>query len=140
MNSTQTVAESITPEAQQVKSIVLDRLELIDRKKEEVRHAREMLTNVYENNEDYRKQKEEAGKHKRKLEGIKTELQNQSPSTVEKLDELKEELKDLQDGLNDYLGEFVRLTGKMELTKHDGTEVKIVRKYKTISPGQQRLL
>lgn len=134
------VNETITPEAQQIKTIILERLEQIDRKKEEVRAAREMLTSAFENSDDYRKTKEEAGKQTKKLSAIKERIKNENPTPTEKLEELKDELKDLNDGLGEYLGEFVRMTGKMELTKHDGTEVKIVRRYKTISPGQQRLL
>ena len=139
MNDTTIVAEAPTQEVQAVKNLILNHLDEIDKVKEQIKSAREMVTSALENDESFRNAKEAEGEKKRERQEIEAKIKDANPTPVAKLDELKEQLKDLQTALGDYLAEFVRRTGKMEITKHDGTELKIVRRYKTVSPGQQKL-
>jgi dihydroxyacetone kinase-like predicted kinase len=127
------------PNVSVIKTAILDRISMIAKKKEEIKANREMLTDVLENNKKYREAKEvESGNHKERMV-IEEKIKLANPEIINKTKELREELNDLTEALNDYIAEFVRMTGKMEIRKNDGTEIKFLRKYK-ICPGQQKLL
>ncbi len=133
------VNETQTPEAQAIKNMVIASLEAITKKKDELKAAREMLTDSFDNDENYRTAKREQEKFQTSRRQAEEKIKNHSPQLVEKVDELRDELKELNDALSDYLAEFVRMTGKMEVDKPDGRTYRIVRKFK-VSPGQQKLL
>jgi len=128
-----------TTEAVNIKNLIITHLDDIERKKEELKEAREMLTDVYGNDTEHRDAKKGEGDNRKKRLAIEEGLKNDNPGVADKVDELREELKELKDALSDYLGEFVRITGKVEISKPDGTQYKIVKRFKAISPGQQKL-
>lgn len=132
------VMEIDHPNVAPIKASILARLDEIDELKEKIKTAREMLTNAYENDVKFRDAKKSEDKFKREKTAIQDRIKNENPTATDKIEELKESLKESTDALSDYLAEFVRLTGKMELRRNDGREVKIVRKFK-VSPGQEKL-
>lgn len=132
------VIEAPHPDATAIKAMILERLDEIDATKEKLKEAREMLTNAYENDQKFRDAKKSEDKFKREKTAIQDRIKNENPTATDKIEELKESLKEANDALSDYLAEFVRMTGKMELRRNDGREVKIVRKFK-VSPGQEKL-
>ena len=132
------VVEAPNPNIAAIKSMILTTLDAIDDKKEQLKNAKEIITDSLEKVDQYNKIKDAQKDNTKKLSQIKYSVENENPKIVEKIQDLKDELKELNDGLSDYLSEFVRMTGKMELRRNDGREVKIVRKFK-VSPGQQKL-
>jgi len=132
------VIEAPNPNIAAIKSTILTTLDAIDERKEQLKKAKEMITDSLEGIDQYNKIKDVQKDNAKKLSQIKYEVENKNPKIVEKIEDLKDELKELHDGLSDYLAEFVRMTGKMELRRNDGREVKIVRKFK-VSPGQQTM-
>ena len=133
-----TVVETLSPQAAEMKKIIIDRIDAIDRTKVDLKNAREMLTAAFVNTEEYRTAKSAEGTEKRKREAIENKVMLANPKLADKVDELKEELKEGKDALSDYLAEFVRISGKTELDHPDGRRLSIVKRFK-ISPGQQRM-
>lgn len=83
---------------------------------------REMLNNILENDEEYGKVAEEAGKlAKQKTIAKQKVLHTQNAvSIVEKTKELASELKELKVALSDYLSQYVSLSGTNQFEGADG--------------------
>lgn len=113
----QTVQTLITVE-RQIKS----HLENLDKLREETRVAREMVESLLQNDPAYMEAAEEAKKaSKVKAEARKNVLsQPGAKVSAQKLKDLREQNKELQDGLSFYLQEFQRLTGANEFEGADG--------------------
>lgn len=135
---TNTVVMAESPEATSVKSLILGHLEKIDKAKADLKNAREMMTNALENDSGYRAARECEKKERAARQVIEEKIKNDNPTPADKIVDLRDELKELQTALSEYLAEYVRLSGKMQIDRPDGTELRIVRKFK-ISPGQQKL-
>lgn len=87
-----------------------------------------MLADLLENNEEYAKASQEAGK----LAKIKTLAKQKvlkSPaatSTVEKVIDAQSQLKELKVALSDYLAQYVSLSGQNQFEGADGVIRQIV--------------
>lgn len=132
------VAETETPEAANIRNLIITNVDKLETVKHDYKEAREMLTNAYENNKEYRDAKEKNGETKNTLAAVKTRIENDSPGVMEKIDDLKEEKKELTDAISDWTAEYVRLTGKHEIKHPDGRVLRVKRKYK-ISIGQMSI-
>lgn len=134
------VAVSISPQASEIKNMVLNSLEQIDRISADLRKSREMLESAYMNDQKYRECKALNKDQQKKLSVEKDRIKKMSPTIVDKVADLSKELKEIKDAMSEYLSEYVRLTGSNEIEKNDGKVLRIVRKFKIVSPGQQKLL
>lgn len=105
-----------------VDAAIKERITKIEEKKNEIRPQREMLTSYLENDEKYREATEKAKKASQEKSSIKKQLlaTPQGQNLNEKLETLKEDLVELEEGLSYYLREYQRLTGANEFEGDDG--------------------
>ena len=132
------VVISETPEAQQIKTVILERLDSIDKIKEQLKVAKEMLHDAFGNDSQWQDadKSEKGGRKTRKI--LEEKIKNDNPTASDKVVEFRDQLKEITDVLSDYLSEYVRLSGNTEIERQDGKTYKIIRKFK-ISPGQQKM-
>lgn len=105
-----------------IDAAIKERITRVEEKKNEIRPQREMLTSYLENDEAYRQTSEVAKKAAQQKSGIKKQLMAtpQGQALSEKLQMLKDELIELEDGLSYYLREYQRITGANEFEGADG--------------------
>lgn len=105
-----------------VDAAIKDRIIKIDEKKNEIRPQREMLTSYLENDQAFRETSEVAKKASQQKGSIRKQLLStpQGQNLTEKLQILKDELIELEDGLSYYLREYQRITGANEFEGQDG--------------------
>jgi hypothetical protein len=111
-----------------IQDAINTRLKRISNLKEDMKPHKEMLDSIFANDEDYIEKNEVAKKaSKDKSEAKKRVLrQPQAAELNQKIDELKDEGKELQEGLSYYLREYQRMTGANEFESEDGELRQIV--------------
>lgn len=111
-----------------LESLIKNSITGIDRKKNELRKLNEMVTSFLSQDPTYQEHEKlakEAGKVKN---ATKSQLLKQ-PSvadTMQKMKELKKELKETEDGMSDYLREYQRMSGSNEIQDDNGEVREIV--------------
>ncbi|MBI2601275.1 hypothetical protein HYW42_04975 [Candidatus Daviesbacteria bacterium] len=96
--------------------------------KEEIKKHKEIIDDILSNDPTYKDHAEKAKEAAR----IKTATKNQilkqphAADTAEKLKSMRSELKEQQDALSDYLGEYQKLSGVNEIEGDDGEVREIV--------------
>lgn len=111
-----------------LESTIKTSLPRIDKLKEEIRTKKEMLDDALNNDQTYKEHTEKAKEAAKIKSQTKQELLKQ-PSlakTVSDLKDLREELKELQSSLSDYLSEYARLSGSNEIEDENGEVREIV--------------
>lgn len=109
----------------------------IDQRKRDLKTQREMLTSALENDETYRehdKLAKEAAKVRAKTKSHILSLASNKP-LVEKVKELAQEVKEMDEALSDYLREYMRMSGVNEIETDDGDIREIIYIAKLIKKG-----
>lgn len=111
-----------------VESLIKTLITRIARVKEELKPANEMLNDLLNNNEAYQLAANEAKEVSKKKSAIKKEILSTPAGKMaqDKVNEFKSELKDAQEALSSYLGDYQKLTGSSEIEGEDGELRKIV--------------
>jgi len=104
------------------------RLKKLENLKEDVRPHKEMLDSIFANDEDY-VEKNELAKTASKNKGEAKKRIMRQPQAAElnqKIEDIKNENKELQESLSYYLREYQRMTGANEFESEDGELRQIV--------------
>ncbi len=94
----------------------------LDSLKTELKKHREMYDDAFQNNPTFRENTEKAKVAAKDLQVTKKNIASQ-PSVVQvalKMKSTREELKEIEQSLSDYLQEYQRLTGAHEIEGEDG--------------------
>jgi hypothetical protein len=108
-------------------------LKLVELQKE-LSTYKAMLNDLLENNEDYVKASQEAGKLT-KLKTIAKQKVLATPSavsTVDKIKDISSQVKELRVALSDYLSQYVSLSGSNQFEGADGVTRQIVYSAKLV--------
>lgn len=107
---------------QSLEELIKNQTTRLDLLKEELKKHRNMLDDVLNNDETYRAHEEKAKEATRLKTTTKQQLMK-APQVAEKSEKVKsmrQEMKDLEASLSDYLQEFHRLSGIQEIEGPDG--------------------
>lgn len=107
---------------------VKDRIARLEQLKEELTPPKEMLASYLENDEKYREATKLAKEASQQKSAVKKQLLStpQGKNLEEKVINVKEEMKEVQEALSYYLREYQRLTGSNEFEGSDGELRQIV--------------
>lgn len=115
-----------------VDSAIKERILKIEELKNDIKPQREMLNSYLDNDEAYRQTSEVAKKASQQKSGIKKQLlaTPQGQTLTEKLQTMKDDLAELEEGLSYYLREYQRITGANEFEGADGElrQIKFIAK------------
>ncbi len=108
--------------------------------KEDVRAQKEMFDDAFDNDVKY---KETADKVKEvtKVKNAVKQAMMKDPAIVttsEKIKELKDEMKNLQDALSNYVQEYQRVSGASQIEGEDGEVLEIVHTVKLVKKSKFR--
>ena len=94
----------------------------------ELTEAREMLKDTFENDATYKEHADAAKEANKIKSATKAQIlkQPQTATLAAKVKSLTSEVKELKEGLSDYLREFNRLSGITEIEGEDGELMEIV--------------
>lgn len=100
----------------------------IDSLQEEITKYRDMVNDVFTNDETYQEHDKVAKESARIRSNTRKEISKRPDvaDVVNKLKDLKLEQKELREGLSDYLREYQRLSGSNEIEGEDGQLREIV--------------
>ena len=105
-----------------MESMIKAQITSIDKQKEELEKYSSMLNDIFENDPTFKQHAEAAKEASR----IKTVTKNQilkrpdAADLNEKVKSFKSQIKEIQDSLSDYLGEYQRMSGLSEIEGEDG--------------------
>jgi len=111
-----------------LESLIKNSITGIDRKKNELRKLNEMVTSFLSQDPTYQEHEKLAKEAGRVKNATKSQLLKQ-PSvadTMQKVKELKTELKETEDGMSDYLREYQRMSGSNEIQDDNGEVREII--------------
>lgn len=105
-----------------------------DKLKEEVKKHKEMLDDIFANDPTYQEHNKAAKESNKIKAGTKSQIlkQPQAAELDKKIKEMKQELKEGQGSLSDYLQEYARMSGVNEIEGEDGEVREIVYSAKLI--------
>lgn len=111
-----------------VESLIKTLISRIARVKEDLKPVKEMLSDLFNNNEAYQLADSESKEASKKKSNIKKEILSTPAGKManDKVNELKKDLKESQEALSTYLADYQRLTGSSEIEGEDGELRKIV--------------
>lgn len=111
-----------------IESAISQRVQKLSELKTELKLQNEMLNSYLENDETYREVSEIAKKASQKKSAVKRELLSKSEAgdLPNKVRELRDEVKEVNDALSYYLREYQRITGTSEIEGEDGEMRQIV--------------
>ncbi len=111
-----------------LESMIKQHVSGIESGKEQLKKFREMMASVLANDSTYQEQEKAAKEAARVKTATKTQLMKQQAvaATVSKAKELSEQIKEMEDGLSDYLREYQRLSGSNEIETDDGNVREII--------------
>ncbi len=137
------IVNEIHVENETVKSLremAIAHIEKIEKLKAKRKNNREMIESLLTNIAVYRDAKKvsDSKTHALKVEKMKVMATPEGRQLEEKRDAIKEELKEAESALSDYLGELNRMTGETEIEDNSGKKWSIVKKYK-ICAGQMKM-
>ncbi len=106
----------------EIQDAINSRLKKLENLKEDMKPHKEMLDSIFANDDDYIEKNEVAKKaSKNKSEAKRRVLrQPQAAELNQKIEDIKNEGKELQESLSYYLREYQRLTGANEFESEDG--------------------
>ncbi len=117
-----------------LESLIRENLARVDKLQIEANQQKEMVDSVLLNDEVY-KQHEEAVKDAQKIKnGTKSEIIKRPDvaHVVEKLKDLKLEIKEIRESMASYLQEYVRLSGSTEIENDRGEVMQIINVAKLV--------
>ena len=137
---TEIVVTAKAPVIIELENAIKDHIDTIAKLKAELKLKREMVASALLNDETYRTHTEEAKEAIKVKAGTKFQLMSipANKKLGEDVKELRQQLKEADGALSDYLGEYTRMAGVNEIEAHDGKRWNIIKKYK-ISAGQQKM-
>lgn len=111
-----------------VESLIKTLISRIARLKEELKPVKEMLSDLFNNNEEYQIADKVAKEASKKKSTVKAKILSTPEGKManDKVTEMKNELKEAQEALSTYLSEYQKLTGSSEIEGEDGELRKIV--------------
>ncbi len=111
-----------------LEALIKNHITSIANLKEEVKKHKEIIDDILNNDPTFKKHSEEAKEASRIKTATKNQLLKQphAADISEKLKSTRSELKEQQDALSDYLGEYQRLSGVNEIEGEDGEVREIV--------------
>jgi hypothetical protein len=111
-----------------LQSLIKNHISNIDRLKIEVKKKKEMLDDVFLNNQTYKLHDQKVKEaNKLKLQTKAEILKNSSVADLNsKIKDMKTDLKELESALSEYLAEYARLSGVNEIEGEDGEVREII--------------
>ncbi|OGM32309.1 hypothetical protein A2803_04085 [Candidatus Woesebacteria bacterium RIFCSPHIGHO2_01_FULL_44_21] len=112
----------------EIQDAINSRLKKLENLKEDMKPHKEMLGSIFANDEDYTDKNEIAKKASKNKSEAKHRIlrQPQAAELNQKIEDIKNEGKELQESLSYYLREYQRLTGANEFESEDGELRQIV--------------
>jgi beta-xylosidase len=105
---------------------------------DEAKTYKEMINNLLENDNEYVEAAKEAAKYG-KLKTIakkRVMVSDGAKTTVEKLQDIQSQLKELKVALSDYLAQYVTLSGTNQIEGTDGVLRQIIYTAKLVKKGE----
>lgn len=123
----QVVSDTVQTELS-IENLIKSFISRIARLKEDIKPANEMVNDLLRNNEEYMAASDEAKEASRKKSQVKKQVLStpEGRTASEKLESLRADLKEAQQSLSEYLGEYQKLTGSNEIEGEDGELRRIV--------------
>jgi len=111
-----------------IQDAINTRLKKLENLKADTKPHKEMLDSIFANDEDYTEKNEIAKKASKNKSEAKRRIlrQPQAAELSQKIEDIKNEEKEVQEGLSYYLREYQRLTGANEFESEDGELRQIV--------------
>lgn len=111
-----------------LEEMIKSALPRLDKLKEDARLKKEMIEDALNNDSTYKEHTEKAKEANKIKNGTKQQLLKQPSlaTLVNDVKELREEIKELQASLSDYLSEYGRLSGSNEIQDANGEVREIV--------------
>ncbi len=111
-----------------IEEMVKTHITQIDNLQEEITKRKEMVDDIFGNDETYQEHDKIAKEAAKIRSGTKAQIMKRPDvaDLTSKLKELKSEQSDLKTGLSDYLREYQRLSGSNEIEGDDGEMREIV--------------
>jgi hypothetical protein len=105
-----------------IQNAINTRLKKLENFKEDMKPHKEMLDSIFANDDDYTEKSELAKKASKNKGEAKRRIlrQPQAAELNQKIEDIRNETKDVQEGLSYYLREYQRLTGANEFESEDG--------------------
>lgn len=128
--STQTSGEILI----NMEAMIKNYIATIDKQSEEAKKLKEMLDDIFENDPTFKDHKDKSKEAAKVLAGTKAQIlkRPQAADLADKIKTLKNEQRENQDALSDYLQEYQRLSGATEIETDDGRMHQIVYTAKLI--------
>lgn len=111
-----------------LESMIKSHISSLDRLREEMDKHSSMLKDIFENDPTYKEHSERAKEAAKIKSATKAQIlkQPQAADLNEKVRSFKSQIKETEDALSDYLGEYQRMTGVNEIEGEDGEVREIV--------------
>lgn len=111
-----------------VESMIKSLSDRLAKLKEEAKEQRAIFKSVFDNNDDYQKIDQRVKDINQQKKKLKSQLLSQSSATSakEKLDATKDQIREANQALSDYLAQYVTLSGTNQLEMDEGKMMRIV--------------
>lgn len=128
MDNQETQTSEETSTQLRIEEMIKTHTTQIDSLQEEITKRRDMVNDIFINDEAYQEHDKVAKEAARIRSNTKKEIQKRPEvaDLVNKLKDLKLEQKELKEGLSDYLREYQKLSGSNEIEGEDGQLREIV--------------
>lgn len=127
-------------ELETITNLIQNYLSQIETNREELKKARQMLNDGFENDPVYREHAEKAKEANKVKNATRAQIMKQ-PALMElktKVKEMSEEIKAANEALSDYLQQYQKLTGLNSFETPDGKVKQIVYVAKLVNVGGER--
>lgn len=111
----------------------------IDQIKEKYKGQKQMFDDTFGNDPQYRELAEKA-KQATKVKSARKQILTKQPAlqpVISKMNELKDEIKNLEETLSSYVSEYQRQTGATVFEGEQGQMMRIVRVYKLVRTKEE---
>jgi seryl-tRNA synthetase len=115
-------AESAVDILLNIENLIKNHVASIEKLKVEAKKHAEMVEDAFENDATYKQHSEDAKKVNKIKNQTKSQIMKQTSvaGTVEKIKDMKQQIRELSGALSDYLKEYARLSGSMEIADEQG--------------------
>lgn len=123
----------------EVESIINRYLGDVEKMKETMKSQKEMYNAAFENDAQYAEKNEDMKKVKKEVAAIKQRIVKLPEVVVinNRINELKEEMKDMQEALTGYLQRYQEISGTNQFMTEDGEIIEIVNVVKLVRKGSR---
>lgn len=111
-----------------MEAMIKNYISAIEKQADESKKLKEMLEDIFDNDPTYKDHKDKSKETAKILAGTKAQIlkRPQAADLADKIKHIKNEQKENQDALSDYLQEYQRLSGATEIETEDGKLHQIV--------------